>query len=358
MRYPIYFFLLLSGFFYLTGKPITDSEVGKKGGEEQAVNGMKSGRHSLPYARRTADSSLAEKSGSVAAKKQEKAVAKPLQKTARMVGVKAPVKDRKMAALHKVKEGDAAVASKTTSHNKKAAGDIGGVPVEWPSKKKTLGKGDLRQAALSAGRNGLNWWKTEVKPSKQASVSSSAVKSSLESSKKLVASRGSFGRRSPEKRLGRPSHKRLDWTVFGGARTATRTASPSRHRLTRDELDANGLAEDEVVSYTRPQRLARKALGRSARARAKSRRKFRKRASRKLAKVRRVRKKRKIRVAPRRRARRVARFNRRNRNVYRIARRRSIRKVRKRRYASYRRRRHKSFGFGTFNGVTSLFGDF
>ena len=369
MRYPIYFFLLLSGFFYLTGKPVDNENI--RAGQEVASRQLL-----LPYARRTAGN--VRKAGNKPRKS-----ALPSKKSALPSKRKDGPARRKEVVLKSVKSTGFHRAASRKSAGKKTVvsekrrfagksrtkdGQERGVVSEKSASQETGHKAgkSLRLASLKAGRRASeeNIWNRLVKPaereSKPARKPSAALEGTFSGERTKTVStpkRQAVVETDLSASFKSVRRKKLDWTVFGNGRSRMRASFP-RRVVSRDELDAEGVPSGEV-DYGRPVRVreVRKRVGRAVRAK----RRRRQAAARKAKRRRRVAVARKARarrvrlLQKRRKARRYV-WNRRRsrRKVYRIARRRSVRRTR-RRYASYRPR-HRKFGFGTFNGVTTLFG--
>ena len=305
MRYPIYFFLLLSGFFYLTGKPNADKPMQTANLDGQITG---SGATTLPYARKIAKQSEAGDDNTKMAKVVSESV-----KTVRN-------KPANTWTLPTAKT-DLTKASK-------------------PASKADMMKNSVRQASLDTRNNvTATEWKTTVKLSKKETALGTAIGTHL-------ANRESFDSQ-PRKYFRSAKRKKLDWTVFGNGRKTVSTAALPKRVRSRDELDAEGLSSDNIISDRR-RVTKRRAASRVSR-------KAQRRAKRNANKRRVAYKAKKRYSAKKRRARRYARLHRKNRNIRRIAKRRSAKKPRRRRYASHRRHR-KRFGFGTIDGVTSLFG--
>ncbi len=273
MRYPIYFFLLLSGIFYLTSEQVDD-----KSSKTVATNGQAL----LPYARKIAKGSAVEET-SVEPLKIAKTVVEPMEPVANKP-VKVDTDEIKQASLE--------------------------------SQNIVTGKDQ----------------KTNVKLSKKETALGVAVGTYL-------ANKPSFDSQ-PQNNFQKVDRKKLDWTVFGNSRKVVRASLPKRVP-TKDQLDAAGLASDNIIS-TRQLR-KRRTVSRATR---KSQRQARQRA-RNIRNARNVRNARKSRAA-RTKSRRYARLNKRNRNIRRIASRRSVRKPRKK---TASRQRARKFGFGAVNGV-------
>ncbi len=220
MRYPIYFFLLLSGFFYLTGQPSEDASL---------QTGADKGQAQLPYARNAANRSVA----TLEAEKASKIVKTVVEP----VGTNTDMVKRTMPAMVNV-------ASKTPAAEQESAAVKTGTSVS-----------DTDGANVSA--------KEAVKLAK-TDKALEAVQSTT------LVKKAAFGTPS-RKTLKSAERKKLDWTVFGNRPKHVAAVIPKRVR-SRDELDANGLtSERKIVRRKIRKRISLSRSARQAQRRAKNR---------------------------------------------------------------------------------------
>ncbi len=211
MRYPIYFFLLLSGFFYLTGQP----------GEDKSLQtGADKGQAQLPYARKAANRAVAK----LEADKSSKIVKTVVEP----VGINTDMVKRTMPAMINVAS-KAPVAKKESAAVKTAAVAFEG--------------GDNDESAKVVATLS----KTDQAPK--------AVQSANLSNKPALGSKPRSSFRSAKR-------KKLDWTVFGNRRKFVAAVIPKRVR-SRDELDANGLTSERIIVRRKIRK--RRTLSRAAR---------------------------------------------------------------------------------------------
>ena len=307
MRYPVYFFLLLTGFFYLTGKPLQDKDV------EKPVAGVVTKVKQLKYAQNT--SSELRKSGDTG---HFGLTAKPSKSAADSL---------KVASLE--------TKGRTTSGSAEKSAPVTRKTTSWTTTTKPATR--PLTVAVSNGR-----WLTRTVETRQPQITQPALASSKNSSSGVSSSIGLSsgkvasleGRDKKQFKIG--ARKSLDWTVFGNQRERN-TLSPPPGMPSQDVLDAERIPSD-----------ARQATG-SNRYAVKKQRKSR--SVRRAVKKRLARKR--ARAARNSRSRRYARLKRKNKGVYRIARR-AKKKSPRRRYN--KRPRRKKFGFSTTAGTTSLGG--
>ena len=296
MRYPVYFFLLLTGYFYLTGKPL-DDKAGQK-----PVAEVENRETRLKYAEKTAE--VVSRTIADSSTKSQTVIKKQPGQGGRQTTAKAVV----VAAAEPVKpvEKNAPAAKPVIVANDN---------LHWLTITKPAGK--RVPIAMAPGK-----WRT----------GSLMADTGTSSSNETAA--------MPEPQMaGRPGlvGKKLDWTVFGNGRdkTAGRAMTPPPGMPAQDVADAERIpagAVDPVYNAG--------VKSKRVRARRAGRKVYRKRLA---ARKRVARKKRKFR--------RYARLKRRSRGAYRIARR-SPKKTRRK----LRRSGRKRFGFTTHAGVMSLGG--
>ncbi len=313
MRYPVYFFLLLTGFFYLTGQPMDDSE-------DVALRNVEGKAQELKYAKET--------------KKNVLPSADHLEK--RLKDNDTPVK------LARIENPPAPIATKEDAGNgKEVAASVAApakavVPAKAarPKPAEKILKAESFRTDQPADSN-----KKTLSP---ATVSSERI--------------NRFGTDKP-KPYRTAARKPLDWTIFGNGRKTVAIDEVKRRSPSRDELDAN--ARSLVIASRRSFRSAGLKSRSTTRKKAKRRlvRKTRKaRSSRKrYSKRQRYSKKRRARLKHRYKRKRSARLRRANARVYRLARK-ARKKSRRKKYAYYKPRRKKSFGFVVVGGSTQLVG--
>jgi hypothetical protein len=329
-KQPLLIFLAITGFFYITGRPIDptpEPQIAGEAAKGDAAIGEIGGKDGSGMAGKTVKRSYGSPAGQAGGKMISARDESPNEQSAE--------KERNMAY--------AAQSGADGGHSGKTA---------WNSPKQA----ETKIAALPQSSRDIST--PSVRGRKEGRLSPSALRDDRLSTGKRRYSEKTAGWTSRKRRYARKS---FDWSVFGNdrrSRSELGAASIERRLHMQREEERRRLralvSEENLVDERSSQR--RKAAERkvrrasSAGSRSASRRKSRVRKKRFRKARRSFRRARRTRMA-----RRSARKRFRSRKVYRVARKHRKRKAKKKWYASlFKPQRRGHFGFVTHAGVTSL----